>query len=96
VFTRTRARSQDIAHRGYRTVLGRELGRVTLFLQCPADAAGMAAIEEKTPKPGAKSAPMLGCRRESSTIRSQRSRRIKRLQRRLAVAFSADVTLSTT
>jgi len=37
-----------------------------------------------------KSVPMLGCRRETSTQRSRRSRRIKRLERRLVAAILAD------
>jgi hypothetical protein len=49
----------------------------------------MSVVEQKTPA-GGKSKPMLGCRWETPTVRSQRSRRIKRLQKRLAAAFSAD------
>ena len=50
----------------------------------------MSVVEQKTPTAGGKSTPMLGCRWESSTVRSRRSRRIKRLERRLAAAFSVD------
>jgi len=50
----------------------------------------MPIVEQKTPTAGDKSTPMLGCRRENSTVRSQRSRRVKRLENRLAAAFLAD------
>jgi len=50
----------------------------------------MSVVEQKRPTAGGKSTPMLGCRWEGSTVRSRRSRRIKRLERRLAAAFSAD------
>ena len=50
----------------------------------------MSVVEQKTSTAGGNSTPMLGCRWENSTVRSRRSRRIKRLERRLAAAFSAD------
>ena len=56
----------------------------------------MSVVEQKTPTAGGNITPMLGCRWESSTVRSRRSRRIKRLERRLAAAFSADCPVSTT
>ena len=56
----------------------------------PAASSGMSAPEQRKQRAAAKTSPGLGCRRETSTQCSQRSRRIKRLQRRLATAFLAD------
>jgi hypothetical protein len=47
-----------------------------------------------TPSSG-KSLSMLGCRRETSTQRSQRSRKIKRLQQRLVAVFVVDPSRNT-
>src|SRR5437588_11804639 len=52
----------------------------------------MSAVAQRTPPTSGKNAPILGCRRETSTQRSQRSRKMKRLQRRLAYAFLGDAS----